>query len=137
MKEIERYDYTVNESIADQVLTEVEELDNKQRVLLHEAISKIKRDTESDDTQKHIRWFDMVILPLLKDFAELTSSSLEIQRDETGIITACMRNSNGLDITESCHGMYLALLLAVQIDIDADHDETILALIYDCRKFIQ
>lgn len=78
-----------------------------------------------------------MILPLLKDFAELTSSSLEIQRDEIGIITTCIRNSNGLDITESCHGMYLALLLAVQIDLDADNDETILALIYDCRKFIQ
>ncbi|RJW53985.1 hypothetical protein DXC92_01585 [Clostridiales bacterium TF09-2AC] len=137
MNTIEKYDYTASESIADQVLVEVEELDNRQRVLLHEAIARIKRDTEADDTQKHIRWFDTVILPLLKDFAELTSSSLEIQRDEIGIITTCIRNSNGLDITESCHGMYLALLLAVQIDLDADNDETVLTLIYDCRKFIQ
>lgn len=137
MNTIEKYDYTASESIADQVLVEVEELDNRQRVLLHEAIARIKRDTETDDTQKHIRWFDTVILPLLKDFVELTSSSLEIQRDEIGIITTCIRNSNGLDITESCHGMYLALLLAVQIDLDADNDETVLTLIYDCRKFIQ
>ena len=101
-------------------MVEVEEPDNRQRVLLHEAIAKIKRDTESDDTRKHIDWFDTAILPLLKDFAEQTGSSLEIQRDEIGIITTCMRNPNGLDITESCHGMYLALLLALRARVEND-----------------
>lgn len=119
------------------MLVEVEELDNRQRVLLHEAIVKIKRDTQTSDLQKHMEWFDTVILPVIKEFAEMTSSSLEIQRDEIGIITACLRNTNGIDITESCHGMYMVLLIAVQIDFDTDDNESILALIYDCRKFIQ
>lgn len=132
----ERYDYTGNESFADDVLVEVEQLDNRQRIAVHEAIQRIKQESETQDKLQYMKWFDACVFPALKEFAELTSSLMEIQRDECGIINACLRNSNGLDVTESCHGMYLALLMAVQICMDADQDETILSLTYDCRKFV-
>ena len=132
----ERYDYTGNDSLADDVLTEVEQLDNRQRFAVHEAIQKIKRESENNEKRQYMEWFDACVLPALKEFAELTSSLLEIQRDDCGIVNVCLRNSNGLDITESCHGMYLVLLMAVQICMDADHDETILSLTYDYRKFV-
>lgn len=132
----ERYDCTGNDSLADNVLTEVEMLDNRQRLAVHEAIQKIKRESEDQNKLQYMKWFDTCVLPILKEFAELTSSLLEIQRDEIGIISACLRNSDGLDITESCHGMYFALLIAVQICIDSDADEAVLALTYDCRKFV-
>ncbi|WP_155245043.1 hypothetical protein [Enterocloster clostridioformis] len=42
--EIEQYNYMESEDIADNILVEVENLDNRQRLALHEVIQKIKRD---------------------------------------------------------------------------------------------
>ena len=75
----ERYDYTGNDSLADDVLTEVEQLDNRQRFAVHEAIQKIKRESETNDKRQYMEGFDACVLPALKEFAELTNSLLEIQ----------------------------------------------------------
>lgn len=134
--EIEQYNYMDNEDIADNILVEVENLDNRQRLALHEVIQKIKRDSEAEKTVQHMKWFDEAILPALKEFAQNTFTNLEVQRDSEGVITACLRNKKGLDISENCHCLYMALLMAVQICIDSDADEAVLALTYDCRKFV-
>ena len=42
--EIEQYNYMESEDIADNILVEVENLDNRQRLALHEKKKKIKRD---------------------------------------------------------------------------------------------
>ena len=39
--EIEKYNYMDNEDIADNILVEVENLDNRQRLVLHDVIQKI------------------------------------------------------------------------------------------------
>lgn len=134
--EIEKYNYMDNEDIADNILVEVENLDNRQRLVLHDVIQKIKRDSEAERTVQHMKWFDEAILPVLKEFAQNSLTNLEVQRDSDGVITACLRNPKGLDISEHCHCLYMALLMAVQICIDSDADEIVLALTYDCRKFV-
>lgn len=65
--------------MADDVLTEVEQLDNRQRFVVHEAIQKIKRESETNDKRQYMEGFDACVLPALKEFAELANSLLEIQ----------------------------------------------------------
>lgn len=134
--EIEQYNYMENEDIADNILVEVENMDNRQRLALHDVIQKIKRDSEAERTVQHLKWFDEAILPALKEFAQNSFSNLEVQRDSDGVITACLRSPKGISISENCHCLYMALLMAVQICVDSDADEAVLALTYDCRKFV-
>ena len=54
--EIEQYNYMESEDIADNILVEVENLDNRQRLALHEVIQKIKRDSEAEKTVQHMKW---------------------------------------------------------------------------------
>lgn len=49
-------------------------------------------------------------------------------------MVACLRNPKGLDISENCHCLYMALLMAVQICIDSDADEAVLALTSASRE---
>lgn len=77
-----------------------------------------------------------MILTVLKDFAELTASLLEIERDDNGIITIAFWNKGGIDITESCKYMRIALFAASNISVDYDDEKVILVLVYDCNNFV-
>lgn len=131
---MERYDYRNNTE--NDILVEVEELNKKQRQAVHDAIQKVREETEEEAIQESIAWFDNSILPLLKEYAELTSSILDVERDKRELIQATLRNSCGLEITETCKGLYMALIMAVQIIVDIDDKDLVLVLTYDCRKFV-
>ena len=133
---MERYDYTDRDSAADQVLAEVEELSNKERLALREAMEQIKKESETEAVSRHREFFDNAIFPVLKEFAEQTSSILDVERDKREIIQATLRNPCGLSIMENCHGIYMALLMAVQVIIDVEEADPVLVLTYDCQKFI-
>ena len=70
-----------------------------------------------------------------KEYAQMTSSLLQIERDN-GTIDVLFRNSGGLDITENCKGMYMALMIAVHIFMDSDAGDAVLALTYDCCRIV-
>lgn len=136
MIRIERYDFTENGNSADDILSDVEDLNIKQRLALHEAIKQIKINIESETVTKHMEWFDTAIFPVLKEYAELTCSILDIERDKKEIIQATLRNSNGLDFAENSRCLYMAIIMAVQIFVDVEQGDPVLILTYDCRKFI-
>ena len=131
---MERYDYRNNLEMAGEVSAEIDKLDTKQLVTVHQAIQTIRADTEADEKERYKNWFRAAILPVLKQFSELTSSCLEIEYRE--FIDVKLRNGFGLDVTESCRGMHMALLVASHISIGKEQDEVVLGLIYDPRKFI-
>ena len=132
----ERYDYTANGNNADDVLTEVERLNVKERLKLTEAMKQIKEDYVTEAAAKHMDWFDNTILPALKEYAELTSSLLDIERDRKEVIQATLRNSCGIEFSSDCRCLYMALIMAVQVIIDVEDKDPILVLTYDCRRFI-
>lgn len=131
---MERYDYRENLEMAGEVSAEIDTLDTKQLVTVHQAIQTIKADTETDEKERYKNWFRAAILPILKEFSELTSSCLEIEYKN--FIDVKIRNGFGLDITESSRGVYMTLWIASHIAISKEKDEVVLGLIYDPRKFI-
>lgn len=131
---MDTYDYRENNE--DDILAEVEELNKRQRQAVHEAIIKIREETEAETIQQNNNWFDNSILPALKKYAQLSSSVLDIERDKKEIIQATLRNSCGLEITETCRGLYMALNMAVHIMVDIEAGDPVLVLTYDCRKFV-
>ena len=82
-------------------------------IALHEAIQRIRQDTEIEATTKHMEWFDTAIIPVLKEYAEQTSSILDIERDREMLIQATLRNACGLDISSDSRCLYMVIMSTV------------------------
>lgn len=87
-----------------------------------------------DELTGHMAWFHATIIPMLQEFAQNSFSLLEVE-EEAGVINVCIRNNSGFCISELDRALYVILFLAVQICMDSDENETILALTYDCSKW--
>lgn len=131
---MERYDFTVNADVVGSVPEELDRLTNKEIIAVHDAIQRIRKETETDATTKHIAWFDTAILPVLKEYAERTSSILDIERDRETLIQATFRNSGGLDISSESRCLYMAIMSAVHILIDVEGGDPVLILTYDLKE---
>lgn len=131
---MERYDFTVNANVVGNVPEELDRLTNKEIIAVHDAIQRIRKETEADATTKHIAWFDTAILPVLKEYAERTSSILDIERDKETLIQATFRNSGGLDISSESRCLYMAIMSAVHILIDVEGGDPVLILTYDLKE---
>ncbi|MCH1950957.1 hypothetical protein MCJ35_17280 [Enterocloster sp. OA13] len=131
---MERYDFTVNTDMAGSVPEELDRLTNKEMIAVHEAIQRIKQDTETEETIKQMEWFDNAILPILKTYAERTSSILDIERDRETLIQATLRNPVGLDISSESHCLYMAIMSAVHILVDNEDGDPVLVLTFDLKS---
>ena len=100
-----------------------------------EAVRNIRETAQLAQFERYNAWFDHTLLPIFKEYAQMTSSLLQIERDN-GTIDVLFRNSGGLDITENCKGMYMALMIAVHIFMDSDAGDAVLALTYDCCRIV-
>lgn len=133
---MERYDFTENGANTDDLLSEVENLDVKQRLALTEAMKQIKEDSEEEAAIKNMEWFNNTILPTLKEYAELTSSILDVERDNKRIVQATLRNSCGLEFSSDCRCLYMAIIMAAMVIIDVEDGDPVLVLTYDSNKFV-
>ena len=131
---MERYDYTANVDLARNVPEELDRLTNKEMIALHEAIQRIRQDAEIEATTKHMEWFDTAILPVLKEYAEQTSSILDIERDREMLIQATLRNACGLDISSDSRCLYMAIMSTVHLSVDVENGDPVLVLTYDLKE---
>lgn len=133
---MERYDYTKNGANADDLLSDVERLDVKQRLTLHKMMEQMKKDVESEELKERMEWWNNSIFPVIKEFAELTSSILDVERDQPDIIQVTLRNHNGIEFTNDCRCLYMAIIMAVMVIVDIEDGDPVLVLTYDSHKFV-
>lgn len=125
------YDYRIKAEELSRISINFDNLSGKQQLKVAEAIKNIKQEKE----QEARIYFNNVILPILKDFAELTSSLLMIEENNKNqTVTAILKNSCSLDITENCRYMRGLLVIANYINIAVEDEEIILSLIFDYEK---
>lgn len=72
----------------------------KQLVLVHKAIEDIKAETETNNLNQGEEWISTAILPILKEYAQITDAVLEIEKMNSEVITATLRCRSGFDISE-------------------------------------
>lgn len=133
---MERYDYTKNGANADDLLSDVERLDVKQRLTLHKMMEQMMTDVESEELKERMEWWDNSILHVLKEYAEITSSVLDVERDQPNIIQVTLRNHNGIEFTYDCRCLYMVIIMAVMVIVDAEDGVPVLVLTYDTSKFV-
>ena len=92
---METYDFrnTEIQERQEQFMQEVDNLTNSEMEELLEAFETIIANSKAKKNETSENYFNISVLPVLKDFAELTGSILEILRDEHNIITATFKNA--------------------------------------------
>jgi len=133
---MEQYDYRKNPKTTAGIGLELDRLSVKQLQAVAEAVEDIKRAGNRNDLVQYSEWFDKALLLFWKEFAERTSSLLEVEREGDGIITILLRNSTGIDVMENCRAFYMLLVMASGITLQADSGDINLVMTYDCKKFI-
>lgn len=89
---------------------------------------------DAETATRHMEWFDKTVLPILQEFAEQTSSTLDVLRDKKEIIQATLRNSCGIGFSYNC--LYMVIIMASYVAVDVEDNDPVLILTYDCRKFV-
>lgn len=131
---MEQYDFT-DAGNAKDIYGLLDCMSEKELEMAREAVRNIRETALLAQYERYNIWFDHTLLPIFKEYAQMTSSLLQVERD-SGTIDVLFRNSSGLDITENCKGMYMAFMMAVHIFMDSDGGDAILALTYDCCRIV-
>ncbi|MCB7067687.1 hypothetical protein LI031_27945 [Enterocloster citroniae] len=131
---MEIYDYREQKDYFEEASLKLDSFNNKQMKIASEAIDKIAIETEQTSQEFWLNWFDNAILPVLRDFAEMTTSLLEIEKNAY-LITATLCSQNSIDFTKNCMAR-LALFSAAHIEIDKCSDGVSLCLSFDYNKYI-
>jgi hypothetical protein len=131
---MEQYDFT-DAGNAKDIYGLLDCMSEKELEMAREAVRNIRETALLAQYERYNIWFDHTLLPIFKEYAQMTSSLLQVERD-SGTIDVLFRNSSGLDITENCKGMYMAFMMAVHIFMDSDGGDAVLALTYDCCRIV-
>ncbi len=133
---MKRYDYSTEADDLD-ITAELDIMTVKERKAAAQAIRRIRQNGCAVRIDRSRSWFNAALLPVLRDFAEMTASVLEISSDDAPIFTAVLKNRTGWDITESCRMMRMAFHMADYIRISAETDTVVLTLVFDCEKYVE
>lgn len=133
---MDTYDYRSLGNDFDTASRKLDTFNTKQLRQAIQAIEVIEADAAHDNRVYWGQWFNNALMPVLKDFAEMTGSLLQVDMNlEMGILTAEIINPEGLDITESCM-LRTAIFTATHITIDTNENGVVLVLIFDSNKYI-
>lgn len=128
---MEKYDYSGTMEPSDQLNQLLDTLSKSEITAALQAISETKQANLKENERKRTQWFEVAIFPILKDFAEMTSSVLEIERPQTAHFIATLSNKYGFDITESCQAMRFLLTFSNHIGINKIEENVVLTLMFD------
>lgn len=112
-------------------------LGKEERQQLQAAMKKIQEESCQKAAERSKEWFQKAVIPVLKDFAEITESVMTVKQMEGSIYEIILKNPYGYDITEDSRSLRIMMGLAVHIGIEMRNGEVILALTYDCSKSLR
>ncbi len=123
------YDYRIKGNELEDLAIQLDNLSEKQLRKIAKIVETMKEseeDTYSDNTKDY---FYHAILPILQDFAEITSSLLIVE-EHNQTIEVIFKNSYGFDLTESCKYMRSIFVIANHISINIEDEEVNLSFIF-------
>lgn len=131
----EIFDFSLQEPLG--IDAEFDKLNLQQRIKLNEALKQIRQENARTAAERSKEWFQEAVIPVLKDFAEITESVMTVKQMEGSIYEIILKNPYGYDITEDSRSLRIMMGLAVHIGIEMRNGEVILALTYDCSKSLR
>ena len=126
---MQTFDYTECGNISGEVYDAIAKMRGHELAKVHEAINRIKEDDQKQREEQLQEWFDITILPVLKDVAESVDAVLEIQSDQTEIVATIKRDS-GFEVGTDAKRLRMALYMADGISVENMGEELWFTLVY-------
>lgn len=128
----ETFDFSAREPM--EIDEEFDKLNLQQKAKLNEALKQIRQGDERTAAEHSQKWFKRAVIPVLKDFAEITESVMTVKEMDGSIYEVILKNPYGYDITEDSRNLRAMMGLAVHMSIGIRDNEVILTLTFDCSR---
>ena len=130
------FDYTEEGNISGEVYDAIAKMRGHELAKVHEAINRIKEEDQKQREEQLQEWFDVTLLPVLKDVAESVDAMLEIQSDQTEIVATIKRDA-GFEVYTDAKRLRMALYMADAISVENMQDEIWFTLIYKKEHLVK
>lgn len=127
-----RFDFTTEKDVAEEIADQVDSLSQTQLKLLKEQMEQIIKNSKEDEQKESKKWFERSVIPILRNFAETASATLEISDEDETVISATFQNKCGYDLTENDRHMRMLVGLSNYVSIEKNGDNIVLVLAFDC-----
>ena len=87
------FDYTEEGLVSGDVYDAIAKMRGHELAKVHEAINKIKEDDRKQREEQQQEWFDVTLLPVIKEVAQSVDALLEVTSDRTEIAATIKRDS--------------------------------------------
>ena len=133
---MQTFDYTEQGNVSGEVYDAIAKMRGHELAKVHEAIKQIKECDQKQREEQLQEWFDITILPVLKDVAESVDAILEITSDRYEIAARIKRDS-GFEVYTDAKRLRLALYMADAISIENMQDEIWFTLVYKKEHLVK
>lgn len=114
---------------------EIDGLSSREMEKLGSALETIRQETREEKSKSCENWFESALLPVLKEYAEETSSLLEINSTDN-LYMAFLENGTGFTIDDGSMMKYI-LVMASSVNVSSDGEKTSLSLTFDFNQIIR
>ena len=133
---MQTFDYTECGNISGEVYDAIAKMRGHELAKVHEAINKIKEEDRKQREEQLQEWFDITLLPVLKEVAESVDALLEVTSDRTEIAATIKRDS-GFEVAMDAKRLRMALYMADAISVESMGEELWFTLVYKKEHLVK
>ena len=133
---MQTFDYTEQGSVSGEVYDAIAKMRGHELAKVHEAIKQIKECDQKQREEQLQEWFDVTLLPVLKDVAESVDALLEVTSDRIEIAATIKRDS-GFEVAMDAKRLRMALYMADAISVESMGEELWFTLVYKKEHLVK
>ena len=130
------FDYTEEGLVSGDVYDAIAKMRGHELAKVHEAINKIKEDDRKQREEQLQEWFDVTLLPVIKEVAQSVDALLEVTSDRTEIVATIKRDS-GFEVAMDAKRLRMALYMADAISVENMGEELWFTLVYKKEHLVK
>lgn len=130
------FDYTEEGLVSGDVYDAIAKMRGHELAKVHEAINKIKEDDRKQREEQLQEWFDVTLLPVIKEVAQSVDALLEVTSDRTEIAATIKRDS-GFEVAMDAKRLRMALYMADAISVENMSEELWFTLVYKKEHLVK
>ena len=133
---MQTFDYTEQGNVSGKVYDAIAKMRGHELAKVHEAINKIKEEDQKQREEQLQEWFDITLLPVLKEVAQSVDALLEVTSKRTEIAATIKRDS-GFEVAMDAKRLRMALYMADAISVENMSEELWFTLVYKKEHLVK
>ena len=133
---MQTFDYTEEGSISGEVYDAIAKMRGHELAKVYDAIKNIKEEEQKQREEQLQEWFDITLLPVLKEVAQSVDAVLEIQSDQTEI-AATIKHCAGFSVDMDVKRLRMALYMADELSMENMGEELWFTLVYKKEHLVK